>query len=171
MWGPGAEQGGIIQSSSCKLDLKEPYYRMSQPQPYAMAQDQQPHQQIHSQVSLPVIRIFFFIICIIEFLCQNIMVLIKSTRVSRSKQKIKRSINARFCRAFVYILLPIVMIVTIDWPGSYCYRMYPLTPRILKIPSSLHNHHLVQGLRSHWQNLPNTNLAVFEETYDMPICL
>ncbi|XP_050372264.1 probable histone-arginine methyltransferase 1.4 isoform X1 [Argentina anserina] len=49
MWGPGAEQGGIIQSSSCKLDLKEPYYRMSQPQPYAMAQDQQPHQQLHSQ--------------------------------------------------------------------------------------------------------------------------
>ncbi|WCJ23498.1 Histone-arginine methyltransferase CARMER [Euphorbia peplus] len=49
MWGPGAEQGGILQTSSCKLDLKEPYYRMSQPQPYAMAQDQQPHQMIHSQ--------------------------------------------------------------------------------------------------------------------------
>lgn len=113
MWGPGAEQGGIIQSSSCKLDLKEPYYRMSQPQPYAMAQDQQPHQQIHSQVSLPVIRIFFSLFEL-EFLCRNIMVLIKSTRVSRSKQKIKRSINARFCRAFVYILLPVVMIVTID---------------------------------------------------------
>ncbi|XP_065863650.1 probable histone-arginine methyltransferase 1.4 isoform X2 [Euphorbia lathyris] len=49
MWGPGAEQGGILQTSSCKLDLKEPYYRMSQPQPYAMAQDQQPHQMIHPQ--------------------------------------------------------------------------------------------------------------------------
>ena len=51
MWGPGAEQGGILQTSSCKLDLKEPYYRMSQPQTYAMAQDQQPHQPIHAQVS------------------------------------------------------------------------------------------------------------------------
>ncbi|OAY55995.1 probable histone-arginine methyltransferase 1.4 isoform X2 [Manihot esculenta] len=49
MWGPGAEQGGILQTSSCKLDLKEPYYRMSQPQAYAMAQDQQPHQLIHAQ--------------------------------------------------------------------------------------------------------------------------
>nr|AFK39038.1 unknown [Lotus japonicus] len=42
MWGPGAEQGGILQTSSCKLDLKEPYYRMSQPQAYPVAQDQQP---------------------------------------------------------------------------------------------------------------------------------
>ena len=50
MWGPGAEQGGILQTSSCKLDLKEPYYRMSQPQAYAMAQDQQPQQPIHTQV-------------------------------------------------------------------------------------------------------------------------
>ncbi|KAF5186546.1 Histone-arginine methyltransferase carmer [Thalictrum thalictroides] len=49
MWGPGAEQGGIIQTSSCKLDLKEPYYRMSQPQPYAWAQDQQPQQLLQSQ--------------------------------------------------------------------------------------------------------------------------
>ncbi|KAL7220690.1 hypothetical protein ACSBR2_013553 [Camellia fascicularis] len=40
MWGPGAEQGGILQTSSCKFDLKEPYYRMSQPQAYSMAQDQ-----------------------------------------------------------------------------------------------------------------------------------
>ncbi|KAF8387842.1 hypothetical protein HHK36_026503 [Tetracentron sinense] len=46
MWGPGAVQGGILQTSSCTLDLKEPYYRMSQPQPYA---DQQPHQQMPSQ--------------------------------------------------------------------------------------------------------------------------
>ncbi|XP_044487100.1 probable histone-arginine methyltransferase 1.4 [Mangifera indica] len=49
MWGPGAEQGGILQTSSCKLDLKEPYYRMSQPQAYAMVPDQQPHQLIHAQ--------------------------------------------------------------------------------------------------------------------------
>lgn len=50
MWGPGAEQGGILQSSSCKLDLKEPYYRMSQPQAYPMVQDQQQHQLIPQQV-------------------------------------------------------------------------------------------------------------------------
>ncbi|KAG2721470.1 hypothetical protein I3760_02G083500 [Carya illinoinensis] len=49
MWGPGAEQGGILQASSCKLDLKEPYYRMSQPQAYPLAQDQQPHQLISTQ--------------------------------------------------------------------------------------------------------------------------
>ncbi|KAK6913775.1 hypothetical protein RJ641_021096 [Dillenia turbinata] len=41
MYGPGADQGGILQTSSCKLDLKEPYYRMTQPQPYPVAQDQQ----------------------------------------------------------------------------------------------------------------------------------
>ncbi|KAL0376451.1 UNVERIFIED_CONTAM: putative histone-arginine methyltransferase CARM1 [Sesamum calycinum] len=46
MWGPGAEQGGILQSSSGKLDLKEPYYRMSQPQAYPMSQEQQPSQQL-----------------------------------------------------------------------------------------------------------------------------
>ncbi|KAL8239034.1 hypothetical protein R6Q59_015601 [Mikania micrantha] len=49
MWGPGAEQGGILQTSSCKLDLKEPYYRMSQPQAYSVAQDQQPNQLLQSQ--------------------------------------------------------------------------------------------------------------------------
>uniref|UniRef100_A0A7N0ZRA8 type I protein arginine methyltransferase n=1 Tax=Kalanchoe fedtschenkoi TaxID=63787 RepID=A0A7N0ZRA8_KALFE len=49
MWGPGLEQGGIIQSSSCKLDLKEPYYRMSQPQAYTLAQDQQPNQLLQPQ--------------------------------------------------------------------------------------------------------------------------
>lgn len=41
MWGPGAEQGGILQTSTGKLELKEPYYRVSQPQPYTWAQDQQ----------------------------------------------------------------------------------------------------------------------------------
>ncbi|XVE82143.1 hypothetical protein DITRI_Ditri15bG0123000 [Diplodiscus trichospermus] len=51
MWGPGAEQGGILQTSSCKLDLKEPYYRMSQPLPYTLAQDQQPQQLLQAQVS------------------------------------------------------------------------------------------------------------------------
>ncbi|CAN1324563.1 Probable histone-arginine methyltransferase 1.4 [Linum perenne] len=50
MWGPGAEQGGILQTSSCKLDLKEPYYRMSQPlAAYATPQDQQPPQFIPPQ--------------------------------------------------------------------------------------------------------------------------
>ncbi|XP_023000421.1 probable histone-arginine methyltransferase 1.4 [Cucurbita maxima] len=49
MWGPGAEQGGILQSSSCKLDLKEPYYRMSQPQANPVVQDQQQHQLIPTQ--------------------------------------------------------------------------------------------------------------------------
>ncbi|KAK7264636.1 hypothetical protein RJT34_32245 [Clitoria ternatea] len=49
MWGPGAEQGGILQTSSCKLDLKEPYYRMSQPQAYALPQDQQPQPLIQTQ--------------------------------------------------------------------------------------------------------------------------
>ncbi|KAL0760224.1 hypothetical protein Bca101_076374 [Brassica carinata] len=29
--GPGADQGGILHTSSCKLNLKEPYYGMSQP--------------------------------------------------------------------------------------------------------------------------------------------
>ncbi|KAG2255271.1 hypothetical protein Bca52824_074565 [Brassica carinata] len=29
--GPGADQGGILHTSLCKLNLKEPYYRMSQP--------------------------------------------------------------------------------------------------------------------------------------------
>lgn len=50
MWGPAAEQGGVLQTSSCKFDLKEPYYRMSQPQAYAMAQDQQPCQLMQTQV-------------------------------------------------------------------------------------------------------------------------
>ena len=49
MGGPGAEQG-IIQTSSCKLDLKEPYYRMSQPQAYAIPQDQQSQALINAQV-------------------------------------------------------------------------------------------------------------------------
>ncbi|XP_054804550.1 probable histone-arginine methyltransferase 1.3 isoform X2 [Prosopis cineraria] len=51
MWGPGAEQGGILQTSSCKLDLKEPYYRMSQPQAYTLAQDQQQPPLLHTQLT------------------------------------------------------------------------------------------------------------------------
>lgn len=50
MWGPGAEQGGILQTSSCKLDLKEPYYRMSQPLAYPLTQDQQPQPLVQTQV-------------------------------------------------------------------------------------------------------------------------
>ncbi|GFY85109.1 protein arginine methyltransferase 4A [Actinidia rufa] len=48
-WGPGAEQGGVLQASSCKFDLKEPYYRMSQPQAYPLAQDQLTHHLINTQ--------------------------------------------------------------------------------------------------------------------------
>ncbi|KZV25602.1 putative histone-arginine methyltransferase 1.4, partial [Dorcoceras hygrometricum] len=50
MWGPGAEQGGILQTSSGRFDLKEPYYRMSQPQAYPMAQEQPPQQLLQTQV-------------------------------------------------------------------------------------------------------------------------
>lgn len=50
MWGPGAEQGGILQTSSGKLDLKEPYYRLSQPQSYTMSQEQQPQTLLQTQV-------------------------------------------------------------------------------------------------------------------------
>lgn len=52
MWGPGAAQGEILQSSSCKLDLKEPYYRMSQPQAYSFPQDQQQHQLIQQDIQI-----------------------------------------------------------------------------------------------------------------------
>lgn len=41
--------GDILQSSTGKLDLKEPYYRMSQPQTYSVSQDQ-PHQLLQTQV-------------------------------------------------------------------------------------------------------------------------
>lgn len=53
MWGPGTEQGGILQTSSCKLDLKEPYYRMSQPQAYSLTQDQ-PHQLLQTQEDIQI---------------------------------------------------------------------------------------------------------------------
>ncbi|KAH6554573.1 hypothetical protein KP509_1Z324200 [Ceratopteris richardii] len=46
MWnGPGQ---AIMQTSSGRLDLKEPYYRLSQPQAYVWAQDQM--QQMQQQV-------------------------------------------------------------------------------------------------------------------------
>ncbi|CAN6169210.1 unnamed protein product [Urochloa humidicola] len=48
MWGVGAEQGGILQTSTGKLELKEPYYRLSQPQSYMLPQDQQQQQQLPS---------------------------------------------------------------------------------------------------------------------------
>ncbi|KAJ8539807.1 hypothetical protein K7X08_014059 [Anisodus acutangulus] len=41
--------GDMLQTSSVKLDLKEPYYRMSQPQAYSSAQDQQPNQLLQTQ--------------------------------------------------------------------------------------------------------------------------
>lgn len=40
--------GDVLQSSTGKLDLKEPYYRMSQPQTYPTSQDQ-PHQLLQTQ--------------------------------------------------------------------------------------------------------------------------
>ncbi|TKW36434.1 hypothetical protein SEVIR_2G439800v4 [Setaria viridis] len=43
MW--GVDQGGILQTSTGKLELKEPYYRLSQPQSYMLQQDQQQQQQ------------------------------------------------------------------------------------------------------------------------------
>ncbi|KAI4311153.1 hypothetical protein MLD38_036071 [Melastoma candidum] len=49
MWGPGAEQGGILQTSTGKFDLKEPYYRISQPQAYQVSQDQQQHPPFQPQ--------------------------------------------------------------------------------------------------------------------------
>ena len=49
MWGPGAEQG--VETSSCRLDLKEPYYTiMSQPQAYSSTEIQQPNQLLQPQV-------------------------------------------------------------------------------------------------------------------------
>ncbi|KAJ8441709.1 hypothetical protein Cgig2_019096 [Carnegiea gigantea] len=53
MWGPGAEQGGVLQTSTGKMELKEPYYRMSQPQvqtqAFAATQDQQSQQLMQPQ--------------------------------------------------------------------------------------------------------------------------
>ncbi|KAK6161140.1 hypothetical protein DH2020_004521 [Rehmannia glutinosa] len=68
MWGPGAEQGGILQTSSGKLDLKEPYYRMSQPQAYPMSQDQQPHQLLQTQASNP-LGSKFIMPCLVQLAC------------------------------------------------------------------------------------------------------
>lgn len=49
MWnGPGQ---AIVQTSSGKLDLKEPYYRMSQPQAYVWTQDQVQQMQLQQQVN------------------------------------------------------------------------------------------------------------------------
>lgn len=44
-----AQVGDMLQSSTGKLDLKEPYYRMSQPQTYSSSQDQ-PNQLLQTQV-------------------------------------------------------------------------------------------------------------------------
>jgi hypothetical protein len=50
MWGVGVEQGGILQTSTGKLELKEPYYRLSQPQSYMVSQDQQQQPSFQQQV-------------------------------------------------------------------------------------------------------------------------
>ncbi len=44
MWGPGGVRGGVLQTSTAKLDLKEPYYRMSQSPAYAWTQQDQASQ-------------------------------------------------------------------------------------------------------------------------------
>lgn len=44
--------GDMLQTSSVKLDLKEPYYRMSQPQSYSAAQDQNPSQLLQSVLQI-----------------------------------------------------------------------------------------------------------------------
>lgn len=56
-WGAaGLHQGGL-QTASAQLDLKEPYYRMSQPSAYAWGDQQQQHPQAQptaqQQVSSP----------------------------------------------------------------------------------------------------------------------
>lgn len=51
MWGVGAEQGGILQTSTAKLELKEPYYRLSQPQQYMPQEQQQPLSSLQAQGS------------------------------------------------------------------------------------------------------------------------
>ncbi|KAJ4817249.1 Histone-arginine methyltransferase CARM1 [Rhynchospora pubera] len=48
MWGVGAEQGGVLQTSTGKLELKEPYYRLSQPQSYGASDQQQQTVQTQS---------------------------------------------------------------------------------------------------------------------------
>lgn len=50
MSGQDAEQGSILQTSSCRLNLKEPYYRMSQPQTYSATHDQHPDPLLHTKV-------------------------------------------------------------------------------------------------------------------------
>ena len=86
MWGPGAEQGGVLQTSTGKMELKEPYYRMSQPQvqtqAFAATQDQQSQQLMQPQVrngTISSISLFalytsesytlWVMVCIMCFLC------------------------------------------------------------------------------------------------------
>ncbi|XP_020689137.1 probable histone-arginine methyltransferase CARM1 [Dendrobium catenatum] len=49
MFGPGADQGGILQTSSCKINLKDPYYRMAQSPNYVWNQDQELEEGIDPQ--------------------------------------------------------------------------------------------------------------------------
>lgn len=51
MWGGSGQ--AVVQTSSGKLDLKEPYYRMSQPQAYAWTQDQMQQMQLQQQANQP----------------------------------------------------------------------------------------------------------------------
>lgn len=75
MWGVGAEQGGILQTSSGKMELKEPYYRMSQPQiqPQAYAgQDQQPQQLMQQQVQVAIMT-YLVLLSIMFFCCRGML--------------------------------------------------------------------------------------------------
>eukprot|EP00897_Mesotaenium_endlicherianum_P003545 jgi/Mesen1/3218/ME001865S02419 len=52
-WGPSEQAGPVMQTASAKLDLKEPYYRMSQSSVYTWPQDQPPAQeQVSSRLAL-----------------------------------------------------------------------------------------------------------------------
>jgi histone-arginine methyltransferase CARM1 len=45
---PGSNRVGVLQTSTAKLDLKEPYYRMTQSPAYAWSQQEQQQQQVTS---------------------------------------------------------------------------------------------------------------------------
>lgn len=61
MCGPGAVQGGILLTSPCKLELRDPYYRMSQPLSYSSAEDEQPNQLIPTLVCTNSVTSWFYV--------------------------------------------------------------------------------------------------------------
>ena len=54
MWGVGVDRGGILKTYSRNLNMKEPYYRMYQPQVYTWSQDQATQELVQRQVCLSV---------------------------------------------------------------------------------------------------------------------